>query len=115
MKNNLLLMSVISLLLVPTYTRAKVAELPIDNLSLYMSFDNIKGNKVEDLSGKGNHGEIKKAKQRKETANMGMPWNSTVRIATLKSSIRTPDRFPTRFRFRCGSPGKRLETVGWQS
>ena len=53
-----------------------MAEPPIDSLALHMSFDNIKGNKVEDLSGKGNHGEIKKAKQRKETANMGMPWNS---------------------------------------
>ena len=58
MTNNLLLMSVISLLLVPTYTRAKVAELQIESVTRYMSFDNIKRNKVEDLSGKSNHGEI---------------------------------------------------------
>ena len=88
MKNNLLLMSVISLLLVPTYTRAKVAELPIDNLALYMSFDNIKGNKIEDLSGKGNHGEIKKDKVAKGNGKYGdaMEFNGKNSYVKIKHS-----------------------------
>lgn len=88
MKNNLLLMSVISLLLMPTYTRAKVAELPIDSLALYMSFDNVKGNKVEDLSGKGNHGEIKKAKVAKGKGKYGdaMEFNGKDSYVEIKHS-----------------------------
>ena len=44
--------------LLSTATRA---ELPIDELALYMSFDDIQGNKVMDGSEHGNHGTIMKA------------------------------------------------------
>ena len=44
--------------LLPIATRA---ELPLDDLVLYMSFDDVQGNKVMDGSEHGNHGTIVKA------------------------------------------------------
>ena len=53
-----------------------------------MSFDNIKGNKVEDLSSKGNHGEIKKDKVAKGNGKYGdaMEFNGKDSYVEIKHS-----------------------------
>ena len=65
-----LTISVIVLLccLFPIATRA---ELPLDNLAIYMSFDDVQGDKVMDGSENGNHGTIMKASLAKGKGKYG--------------------------------------------
>ena len=57
---NIILSNMISIGLVTFFltTTAQIGAKELPSLVLYFSFDSVKGEKVEDLSGKGNHGKI---------------------------------------------------------
>ena len=58
--NNIILSNMISIGLVTFFltTTAQIGAKELPSLVLYFDFDSVKGAKVEDLSGKGNHGKI---------------------------------------------------------
>ena len=65
------LMIIVTVLLCCLLPIATWAELPLDALALYMSFDDIQGNKVGDGSENGNDGTIMKASVAKDKGKYG--------------------------------------------
>ena len=62
------------------------AELPFDELALYMSFSQLDGDKVIDESGNKNHGKIEKAKVAKGKYGDAMKFKGEIVFDTTKPS-----------------------------
>ena len=94
-----IIVTVLFCCLLPVATRA---ELPLDDLALYMSFDDIQGNKVMDGSEHGNDGTIMKASVAKGKGNTATQWNLKAGIIMSSSRIQIHSRLPMKSRFPLG-------------